>query len=334
MSTLSVSDKTDHTNRSRGSVIAIGNFDGFHLGHRKIIEHLKQIAREKSLHAVILTFTPNPRVYFKKEFPLIHTDAQKRKMLENLDVDQVVIMNFNEIAEMSDERFLREVLIEKYNMKHMVMGENFRFGKGRKGDIEFLELRARQWGFGLTVVKSVTLDQHRISSTAIREKLSQAKIEEANRMLGRCYSIEGVVVEGDKVGTGLGFPTINLETENTLLPEGVFKTRVEIEGKTHASITYIGYRPTFTGSPGAPISAPLKAGMPVPFEGGGATPPGREKKVESHIFNFDKEIYGRWVIIFFERKLRDEIKFDSKSNLIKQIEKDIENLKVDKGPFF
>jgi riboflavin kinase/FMN adenylyltransferase len=295
------------TYRIKGSAVAIGNFDGFHLGHQKIIEGLKQVARENNLVSIILTFTPNPRIYFKREKQLINTDAQKKEILESLEVDHVIIINFAEVVDMSDEQFLKDFLIDKYKMKHIVMGENFRFGKRREGDIGFLKQMADRWDFGLTVVKSVKLDHHRVSSSYIREKLAAAQIEESNRMLGRRYFIDGVVVEGDKVGTELGFPTINLETDNILLPEGVFKTTVEIQGETFNSITYIGYRPTFSG---------------------------KEKKVESHIFDFNREIYGKQVKIYFEKKLRDDMKFESKRSLINQIKKDIENLKVDKGPFF
>jgi riboflavin kinase/FMN adenylyltransferase len=300
-------DNGPTAHHTQPSAIAIGNFDGFHLGHKKISDRLKQIAREKNLFSIILTFTPNPRVYFKREPHLIHTDSQKKAILEHLGLDQVVFMNFDEVVDMTDEQFLKEFLIQRFNMKHIVMGENFRFGKGREGDLGFLKQMARKWGFALTVVKPVTLNQQRISSTNIRKKLMAADIPEANRMLGRRYFIEGRVVEGDKVGTELGFPTINLEAENTLLPEGVFKTAVEIDGKKYASITYIGHRPTFSG---------------------------KEKKVESHLFHFNREIYGQRVKIYFEKKVRDDMKFDSKMGLIKQIKKDIENLKVDKGPFF
>jgi riboflavin kinase/FMN adenylyltransferase len=300
-------NKSADTYKIKGSAVAIGNFDGFHLGHQKIIERLKQIARENNLISIILTFTPNPRIYFKREKHLINTDAQKKEILENLEVDRVIIINFDQVVDMSDERFLKDFLIDKYKMKHIVMGENFRFGKGREGDISFLKQMSDRWGFGLTVVKSVMLDHHRVSSTYIREKLAAAQIEESNRMLGRRYFVDGLVVEGDKVGTELGFPTINLETDNILLPEGVFKTTVEIDGETYNSITYIGYRPTFSG---------------------------KEKKVESHIFDFNREIYGKQVKIYFKKKLRDDMKFESKMSLINQIKKDIENLKVDKGPFF
>lgn len=287
------------TDKMKGSAIAMGNFDGFHLGHQKIIENVKQVAREKDLTSIILTFTPNPKLYFKREKQLINTDAQKKKTLENLGVDRVIFINFAEVVDMSDEQFLKDFLIDKYKMKHIVMGENFRFGKRREGDIGFLKRMSDQWNFGLTVVKSVMLGRQRVSSSYIREKLASAQIEESNRMLGRRYVIEGIVIEGDKVGTELGFPTINLDTDYILLPEGVYKTTVEIDGEIYRSITYIGYRPTFSG---------------------------KQKKVEAHIFDFNREIYGQQVKIYFEKKLRDDMKFESRLSLINQIKKDIENL--------
>lgn len=301
--------KTSKNKNKKAGAIAIGNFDGFHLGHKKIIETLENIAVEKELTSIVLTFTPNPKVYFKKEFNLINTDAQKKRILGDLGVDRVSIVDFNEIVDMSAGTFVTNFLIEKYNMKHMVMGENFRFGKGRKGDLQSLQNMEDRWGFDVTVVKPVTLDGSRISSSYIREKLLDCEIEEANRMLGRMYFIEGIVVEGDKVGRQLGFPTINVDTDNPLLPEGVFKTKVQVENdnETYNSVTYIGYRPTFAG---------------------------REKKVESHIFDFDRKIYGKRVKIYFEKRLRGDLKFQSKKNLIDQIKKDIENLKVDKDMIF
>jgi riboflavin kinase / FMN adenylyltransferase len=307
MSDLDFLKNNSVLDENRGIAIAIGNFDGFHQGHREIIDTLKTIASEKNRLSMIVMITPNPKVYFNPSFQLIHTDAQKKKILEEQSVDLVSIIDFNRIANMSNEEFLRDILIQKYNMKSIVMGENFRFGKDREGDIEFIKEASKRYGFDFTVAATVMLDGVRISSTYIRERLAHAEIEESNRMLGRKYMIEGIVIEGDKVGRQLGFPTINIETENTLLPEGVFKTSVEIETETFDSITYIGYRPTFKG---------------------------REKKVETHIFDFDRKVYGKSVKLYFEKKVRDEMKFESENSLVMQIRRDIEKLKVDKDRFF
>jgi len=290
-----------------GNVIAIGNFDGFHLGHCKIIDTLKSISKDMKLASMIMTFTPNPKVYFNPGFQLISTDEQKKRLLESQGVDKVSIINFETIVNMTDERFLIDILLSKYRMKHIVMGENFRFGKGRAGDISLLKESSMRYGFGFTVVQPVMMDGIRISSTRVREQLAGARIEESNRMLGRLYNIEGIIVEGDRLGRQLGFPTINISTGNTILPDGVFKSSVEIEGERFKSISYIGFRPTFKG---------------------------REKKVESHIFDFNREVYGKQVTLYFERKIRDEMKFESQNSLIKQIHLDIKNLEVDKGNIF
>jgi riboflavin kinase / FMN adenylyltransferase len=290
-----------------GSAIAIGNFDGFHLGHKKIIDTLKTIANQKNLASVIVTFTPNPKLFFGREQYLISTDEQKKELLEKQGVDYLSIIDFPSVVDMTDEDFLVNFLIRKFHMKHIVMGENFRFGKGREGDISFLKAASERFDFQFSVVKSVMLGDTRISSTTVRRLLADADLECANRMLGRTYVVEGTVTEGKKVGRQLGFPTINVFTNNTLLPEGVFKTSVEVDGQIHNSITYVGCCPTYNG---------------------------KEKKVESHIFDFESNVYGKHVKIFFEKKLRDDIKFDTEKGLIKQIRKDIENLNVDKGCFF
>lgn len=285
---------------SRGSVIAIGNFDGFHLGHHRIIGTQKAIAAEKNLESIIVTFNPATRIFFNPDFPTISTQEQKKRILESQKTDKVCIFDFDRIVNIPGEEFLNEYLIRQFHMKHIVMGENFRFGKGRGSDIQFLSEASQRYGFGFTVVQPVLLDGIRISSSLIRELLAQGKIEESNRMLGRSYMIEGIVSEGDKLGRKMGFPTINIQTGNKLLPEGVFKTSVSINGKLHAAIAYIGMRPTFNG---------------------------KEKKVEAHIFDFDRFIYGENVSLYFEKKIRDEMTFDSESSLIEQIKNDIKKLK-------
>jgi riboflavin kinase/FMN adenylyltransferase len=209
---------------------------------------------------------------------------------------------------MTDEEFLTDVLIERFKMKHIVMGENFRFGRGREGDITFLKGASLRYGFEFSVVSPVHLGDVRISSTLIRNLLAEGDIETANRMLGREYFIEGVVVEGDRRGRGLGYPTININTGNTLLPEGVFQAMVELDGRLYRSISYIGTRPTFKG---------------------------KEKKVEAHLFDFNSRAYDKCVRVMFQKKIRGDMAFQSETQLANQIKKDIENLNfVDKGRIF
>lgn len=285
----------------KGSAIAIGNFDGFHLGHQRIIRQLKTIALDNHLQSIIVTFKPNAKVFFNREKYLINTDEQKRAILEEVDVDRVSVINFADVKDMTDTEFLRNVLIDKYHMKHIVMGENFRFGRRREGDIEFLKQASLRWDFRFTVVKPVLLDGVRISSSLIRKQLVNAEIPLSNRMMGRRYFIEGIVAEGHRMGRELGYPTINLDTPNTILPEGVYKTEVELEGQCFKSITYIGNRPTFDG---------------------------KEKKVECHIFDFNRNIYGKEVRIYFDWKVRGDMRFKSREELVNQIESDIEKINL------
>lgn len=286
-----------------GTAAAIGNFDGFHLGHRKLIDTLNRVALEKKLRTMVLTFTPNPKVYFKKELNLINSDEQKKQLLETLDVHDVVFLDFNRVLDMSGETFIQEILLRRYNVEYVVMGENFRFGKNREGDVGALKEMARKFGFGWSMVTPLMLNGTPISSSLIRKKLSLAEIEDSNKMLGRLYFIDGVVAEGDKIGRELGFPTINIFTPNEILPDGVFKTRTEIESipQVYDSITYIGTSPTFSGN---------------------------KKKIETHILDFDRGVYGKKVRIYFQKRLRGEKKFDSKLGLIAQIKKDIHGLGI------
>ncbi len=293
----------------KGSIAAVGNFDGFHLGHRKLVDTLKQIALKKKLVSLILTFIPNPKVFFNKELTLINSDEQKKQLLESLGVDHIVPLDFNQVLDMSGEVFVRDILIDRYNVKFIVMGENFKFGKNRQCDSESIKKMAEKFGFEFIVVSPVILDGTPISSSLIRKKLGSAEIEDSNRMLGRLYYIDGTVVDGDKIGRELGFPTINIKTENEILPEGVFITKTEIEGRSqiYDSISYIGSSPTFSG---------------------------KVKKVETHILDFNENIYDQQVRVYFEKKIRGDMKFDSRTTLIDQIKKDIQRLKVDKPLFF
>ena len=286
-----------------GTAAAIGNFDGFHLGHRKIIDTLNRIALEKKLRTMVLTFIPNPKMYFNKGLNLINSDEQKKQILESLDVHDVVFLDFNSVRHMPGETFVKEVLIQRYNVKYIAMGENFRFGKNRESDVGALKEMAPRFGFEYTVVSPLSLNGTPVSSSLIRKKLSLAEIEDSNRMLGRMYFIDGIVAGGDKIGRELGFPTINIETPNEILPDGVFKTRTEIKSlsRVYDSITYIGTSPTFSGN---------------------------KKKIETHILDFNRRLYGEKVRIYFQKRVRGEMKFDSKQELIDQIKKDIQSLGI------
>jgi len=289
------------------NAIAIGNFDGFHLGHQKIVKTLLKIAKVQKLISVVLSFTPHPKIFFKKEKYLILSDEEKKKLIKDMQVEQIIFLNFEDICHFKTSTFIQEVLLNHYHMKHLIIGENFHLGKNRESGVKELEILSNKYGFEITVVPPVIHTGIHISSSFIREKLIKGDIKTANQMLGRFYSVKGMVVKGDKIGRELGFPTINIRTAFPILPKGVFKTRVKVGNSIYGSITNIGQRPTFLGE---------------------------EIRVESHIFGFDKKIYGQKVRIFFVDKIRDEVKFDTESELIEQIKKDIQDIKVDKSALF
>ena len=184
--------------KKRRIAVSVGNFDGFHLGHKKIVRALKKISEKENLISTIMTFIPSPKVYFKRELNLINTDDQKKRILEELGVDSVVYLNFAEIADMSGEDFISKYLVHKCNMDYIVVGENFRFGKNREYNVDALNNMAKNLGFRVKVVKPEVLNGIRISSSFIRERLAFGEIEEANSMLGKLYCIDGSVVEGEK----------------------------------------------------------------------------------------------------------------------------------------
>ncbi|HDP94263.1 MAG TPA: bifunctional riboflavin kinase/FAD synthetase [Candidatus Aminicenantes bacterium] len=285
------------------SAVAIGNFDGFHLGHQELIRRLRVLAQKRELAARVVTFRPNPKVYFGRSIPLIFTDEQKARMLESQKVDEVIFQPFSQVAHLSAKEFVCRFLIPRLSMRALVVGENFRFGAGRTGDTDFLQRIAFDKGFHLEVVPSLTRNKGRVSSSRIRELLIKGVVDEAAQLLGRHYFIDGIVVSGAGRGRKLGFPTINLNTENQVLPQGVFATRVEWKDQFYPAVTNIGLSPTFSRS---------------------------IRKVETHIIDFDRQIYHNRVRLHFLYKLRDEFRFDTASELIAQIRRDVRKAFIDK----
>ena len=286
------------------TIIAIGNFDGYHIGHQKIMQILMDTARKQKMDSNVLTFSPHPRRYFNPEIELIMSETNKKIILKSLEIDRLVILKFKDFFKMEGDRFIREILIERFGMAHIVVGSNFRFGNERQNEIESLNRFYSQYNFGVSVVEPLYLHGMLVSSSGIRRKLNDGRIKEANQLLGREYYIDGKVTRGDRRGRELGFPTINTVSVNSILPSGVFRTRVEIKGKIYDSLTNIGYRPTFKA---------------------------KGLAVETHIFGFNEQVYGKPVRIYFVEKIRDEMVFQTRDELVEQISKDIEKIMVDKG---
>jgi len=284
------------------SVIAIGNFDGFHLGHKKIINELFHIGNRENLLPVLVTFSPNPKVYFKKETQLIFTDRQKKDYLLSVGLDNFIFMDFNKVSQIHGETFIKKNLIENLKMAHLVVGYNFKFGNGRDCGINSLKKLSMELNFELTVIAPILLKNKKISSTLIRSKIKEGLMEDVAEFLGHRFYIDGVVFEGYGRGKNLGFPTINIETENNLLPMGVFNTIVQVGDKKYNALTNIGINPTFNNNDKK-----------------------QKIKVETHILDFNKSLYGNSVRIFFQKKIRDEKKFKSEKELINQIRQDVRN---------
>jgi len=286
------------------SVVAIGNFDGFHAGHKAIVETLIQTAASQGLQSVILTFHPHPRVYLKQQIQLISTDPQRLETLRRQQPDYLFFIDFASVVGFPAAAFINDILLDKLRMKTLIVGADFRFGSQREGDLAFLRRQAAKSTFQIIRARTLSSGGCRIASSEIREKLAAGAIAAANRMLGHPYAIDGIVEKGAGRGRTLGFPTINLRTDNPILPTGVFHTQTVIGGQRLPSVTNIGIAPTFSGQESAPV------------------------RVETHIPGFRRMIYGKKVTILFIDKIRKEMRFDSGRALVEQICLDIASLKI------
>lgn len=283
---------------AKNTALAIGNFDGLHLGHQKILKSLVQKAREKGLFSFVLTFSPHPeKILGKGNVNMIQTLPQRLEGMKKLGVQAVLITPFDQkFSNLSSRRFAQEVVVNCLKAKEVIVGENFRFGKSRKGDIGALRSFGLEFGFHVRSVPPVKKNGKIVSSSLIRNLLQKGKIEEANTMLGRFYEIEGKVIKGEARGKTIGYPTANIQTENEITPAGVFLTMAQIGSRSFPSLTNVGVRPTFR----------------------------REKKsIESYIIDFDKNLYGRKVKIHFLKKIRKERKFKNVKSLSLQIQQDL-----------
>jgi riboflavin kinase/FMN adenylyltransferase len=281
------------------SAVAIGNFDGFHAGHRTIIETLQKTACREKLLAVVLTFHPHPRLYFDQPIQLISTDRQRRETLSRQPLDYLFFIDFGIVAALPARDFVRDFLMDTLRMKVLVVGEDFRFGRGREGDLAHLRREAATEHFKIIQSAIVKIGGRRVASSLIRKKLAAGAIREANLMLERPYYIDGIVEKGAGRGKKLGFPTINVATDNQLLPAGVFQTRAEIGKRQFAAVTNIGFAPTFNAAAEVPL------------------------KIETHIPGFQRTVYGNKIRLHFIDKIREEKEFTSAQGLVEQIRQDI-----------
>lgn len=283
------------------SAAVIGNFDGVHRGHLEVLKNAKEFSSKSNLPLSVLTFDPHPREFFSKEKTnfLLQTVLDKAEALSKNNIDYLINLKFDDLlSELSPEQFVEKVLSESLSLKHIFVGKDFKFGKDRAGDINSLKSFGLKYRIGLSSIKLKNQDGTSISSTKIRNNLKKGKIKEANELLGRPYMISGLVIEGDKRGRQIGFPTANVSLGKLIRPAfGVYAVLIEgIENKVLRGIANIGRRPTVND---------------------------RGVLLEVNIFDFNEDIYGKKIFISLIDFIRDEKKFDGIENLKKQIVMDV-----------
>jgi riboflavin kinase/FMN adenylyltransferase len=283
--------------RHRGCAVTIGNFDGVHLGHQAMLERLVRHARGLGVPATVMTFEPAPREYFEPT----HAPARLTRLREKLElfaaagVERCLVLRFEKrLQGMHGDEFVHGLLCERMGARQVVVGSDFRFGVGGKADVALLQKVGAQLGFGVEVVEPVLVDGERVSSSLIRAALANRDLERAARLLGRPYAMHGKVIRGEGLGRKLGFPTANMRVHRRVTPlDGIFAVRVRgIGARALPGVASLGTRPTV---------------------GGG------EVLLEAHLFDFDADLYGRWLAVEFVQRLREERKFESLDAMVVQM---------------
>lgn len=279
------------------TVITVGNFDGVHLGHRSLLKRVREVSKEKGLKSLVLSFYPHPiKALAPSQAPCELTNPYERwELIKEENIDRVVFIKFDKkFSNLGAEDFIREVLHQRLKVKHLVVGYDWRFGYKREGEIELAKEMGRELGFEVEEIQPYRVNGHVVSSTLIRRLLHMGRLEEASKYLGRNYFIRRRVVKGDGRGSSFGFPTANFEnTENLCLKEGVYLVKVE---ERLFGVANYGKRPTFDG---------------------------QRKVLEVHLLDFKGDLKGKVLKVEFLNFLREERKFSSPKELIKQIEEDI-----------
>lgn len=278
-------------------VVTIGNFDGVHLGHQALLDEVKKRAHDLKLESAVITFEPNPKDYFSQNKPQTRISSLREKieLFNEIKIDRVHIIKFNqEFSKVTANEFI-SVLIKQLKVKEIVVGEDFCFGRGREGGIKQLSASSMK----LNIKNKILMDGKRISSTLIRNLLANDKLDQANKYIGRPYSISGKVVHGEKRGRKIGFPTANIHMRHNRPPlKGVFAVKFQ----NHFGVANLGIRPSIKGE--------------------------KKLQLEVHLLNFSSDLYGQHVSVIFLKKLRDEKKFKSLDELKEQIKLDVIKAKL------
>ena len=301
---MKIYNNTNLNFKHKKAVIAIGNFDGLHLGHQKVLKEAKIMAKKFKLPFGLMTFEPMPVMFFNKKIKShrINSLDQKKNYLKKIKMDFLIIIKFNKIfSSLTAEKFIKKIIYKKLNCKYVYISRNFKFGFKRKGNLKTLKLFENKFGYKCIITKPYKKDKKIISSTMIRKKITSGKINEANKLLGRKWSIEGKVISGKKRGRKIGFPTCNLKLNNYVIPlPGVYAVKVGGNNFSKNGIANIGYRPTFNG---------------------------QSLLLETNIFGINKNLYNKVINVHFKKFIRKEKKFKNFEELKNQIKIDIQKAK-------
>ena len=285
-------------------VVTLGIFDGVHLGHRVLLDHLVTKAKEIEGEAVVITFSPHPRMVLAEDnrsLTFLSTMDEKINLLRKTGIDHMIILEFTwAFSRIPACDFVRKILLEKIGTKNLIIGYNHHFGRSGEGDFNTIRQCTEELDFTVERVEGLQSGEGAISSSLIRDALSRGKLDEANKLLGYMYSVSGTVIEGKKIGRSIGFPTANIkpDDEHKLIPfGGVYAVEVRIAGKSYPGMLNIGSNPTINRDPAF-------------------------RSIEVNILNFDEDIYGSTITLIFRKRLRDEIKFKNLKKLSEQMELD------------
>ena len=286
------------------TIATIGNFDGLHLGHQHLIKHVIKQAKQEQLASLIISFEPTPKEYFMRDKApaRIYTFREKLEYLRAFHPDYFVVLNFNqELANMAAEDFVSQLLVQSLGIKKLFVGDDFKFGCQRRGDIHLLSSMGEKLGFEVTDAKSVMQNTQRVSSTLIREKLIAGEFAQAAELLTRPFTISGKIFHGDRKGRTIGFPTANIFLKRQALPlRGVFAVSAQTANKQWNGVANIGHRPTVNGT---------------------------RDQCEVHLFDCDEDLYGQRLSVCFHKKIREEQKFSGLDALMQQITADVAETK-------
>ena len=294
----------DEYNESKSSVVTIGTFDGVHKGHQKIFKKVINASKQSNLSSVVLSFFPHPRIILNKynDIKMIDTLDEKIDHLEKIGIDHLIIHPFDKkFSLLSADQFIKEYLVEKLKLKHIVIGYDHRFGKGREASVKDLKEYSREFNFVVDEIDAQEIEKIAISSTKIRNSINAGDLKTTKTYLGRFFSLTGKIVKGDGLGKQINYPTANISIEENykIIPkDGVYYIKTRIDNKLFNGMMNIGHRPTI-----------------------GA----KEKSIEVYLFNFDRDIYDKIITIDVVEKIRDEKKFSSIEALKTQLARDEEH---------